>query len=62
MEAQRHQGMREQRSEVAFELTYLVQFGSHLAVQPDLQFVMNPNTDPRTTNAVAFLLRFELSL
>jgi hypothetical protein len=28
------------------ELTYLAQFGSHLAVQPDLQFVMNPNTDP----------------
>ena len=62
MDAQRTQGMREQRSEVTLELTYLAQFGSHLAVQPDLQFVMNPNTDPRITNAVAFLLRFELSL
>jgi len=62
MEAQREQGMREQRSEVTLELTYLAQLGSHLAVQPDLQFVMNPNTDPRITNAVAFLLRFELSL
>jgi hypothetical protein len=33
----------------------------HLAVQPDLQFVMNPNTDPRIKNAVAFILRFEVS-
>jgi len=61
IKAQRNQGMREQRSEVTFELTYLAQFGSHLAVQPDLQFVINPNTDPKIKNAVAFMLRFELS-
>jgi porin len=47
IKAQRDQGMRERRSEVTLELTYLAQFGSHLAVQPDLQFVINPNTDPR---------------
>jgi len=61
IEAQRKQGTRLQRSEVTLELTYLAQLGSHLAVQPDLQFVMNPNTDRRTKNAVAFILRFELS-
>jgi len=61
MDSQRDQGMRVQRSEVDFELTYLAQFSSHLAVQPDLQFVMNPGTDPRIKNAVAFILRFELS-
>jgi porin len=61
IKAQRNQGMRVERSEVTFELTYLAQFGSHLAVQPDLQFVINPNTDPRIKNAVAFMLRFELS-
>ena len=54
--------MHEQRSEVTVELTYLAQFGSHMAVQPDLQFVLNPNTNPRIKDAVAFLLRFELSL
>jgi len=53
--------MRERRSEVTLELTYLAQFASHLAVQPDLQLVMNPNTDPGAKNAVAFILRFELS-
>lgn len=62
IKAQRDQGMRERRSEVTLELTYLAQFGAHLAVQPDLQFVINPNTDPRIKNAVAFILRFELSL
>jgi porin len=61
MEGQRNQGLRMQRSEGAFELTYLAQFGSHLAVQPDLQFVVNPGTDPRIKNAIAFTLRFELA-
>jgi porin len=61
IEAQRNQGMGEQRSEITFEFTYLAQFGSHLAVQPDLQFVMNPNTDPTIKNAVVFMLRFEVS-
>ena len=59
---QAQQQMPNRRSEVALELTYLAQFGAHLAIQPDLQFVINPNTDPRIKNAVAFMLRFELSL
>lgn len=59
--AQRKQGLHDKRSEVTLEFTYLAQLGAHLAVQPDLQFVMNPNTDPRIKNAVAFMLRFELS-
>jgi porin len=59
---QRNQGISQQRSEVAFELTYLAQFGAHLAVQPDLQFVLNPNTNPKIKNALAFFLRFEIAL
>ena len=62
MAAQRRQGLGVERSEVALELTYLAQFGSHLAIQPDLQFVINPNTDPKIKNAVVFMLRFEVSL
>ena len=62
MAAQRRQGLGVERSEVALELTYLAPFGSHLAVQPDLQFVINPNTDPKIKNAVVFMLRFEVSL
>jgi len=60
IDAQRHQGIPEQRSEATFEFTYLAQLGSHLAVQPDFQFVRNPNTDRRIKNALAFILRFEL--
>jgi len=60
LEAQRNQGMRVRKSEAALELTYLAQFGLHLAVQPDIQFVINPGTDPRIKTAFAFMLRFEL--
>ncbi len=62
IEARQNQGVPNRRSEVTIELTYLAQVGAHLAIQPDLQFVINPNTDPRIKNAVAFILRFELSL
>ncbi len=62
IKAQRNQGISSQRSEVSLEMTYLAQLGTHLAVQPDLQYVINPNTDPRIKNAVALMLRFELSL
>ena len=62
MAAQRKQGLGVQRSEVALELTYLAPLGAHLAVQPDVQFVINPNTDPKLRNALAFMLRFEVSL
>ena len=62
IKAQQDRGMSNRRSEVTIELTYLAQVGAHLAIQPGLQFVINPNTDPRIKNAVAFILRFELSL
>jgi len=53
MEAQRNGGVPVRRSEVAFELTWLAQYGSHLAVQPDIQFVVNPGTDPKIRNAAS---------
>lgn len=61
IEALRFQGMRARRSEVSFELTYLAQFGAHFALQPDLQFILNPSTDPKLKNALALMLRFEVS-
>ena len=62
IKAQHDQGISNRRSEITVELTYLAQFGAHLAIQPDFQFVFNPNTDPRIKNAVAFILRFEIAL
>lgn len=48
-------------SERSIELSYLAQVRSWLAIQPDLQYVIHPNTDPTVPNALVFTLRFELS-
>ncbi len=48
-------------TETTLELTYLLQIGKHLALQPDVQYVMRPGTDPMRKNALAAALRFELS-
>ena len=48
-------------TETAVELTYLLQIGKHWTLQPDLQYVMRPGTDPARKNALAVALRFELS-
>ena len=47
--------------ETAIELTYLAQFGTWLAVQPDLQYIFNPGGTRATRNALAPGLRFALS-
>jgi len=59
--AQREQALPVRRAEVTVELTYLVQLTSFLALQPDLQYVVHPNTDPELGNALAATLRFELA-
>ena len=61
MEQQEQLGTPAQKSETAFELTYLAQMSKSVAVQPDLQYIVHPNTDPAIRNALAFLLRFEVS-
>lgn len=49
------------RHETAIELTYRVQALSWLALQPDVQYVINPGADPALDNAWVVGLRFELS-
>ena len=48
--------------EVAFELTYRVSIGKRWAVQPHLQYVLNPGLDPALDDALVAGLRFELGL
>lgn len=48
-------------AESAFELTYLAQISSHFALQPDLQYIIDPNTDRRVPAALTFTLRLEFS-
>jgi porin len=48
-------------TERSIELSYLAQATDWFAVQPDLQYVIHPDTDPTVRNALVFTLRFELS-
>jgi porin len=61
MSAQRAQGLPVTNAEKTIELTYLIQVNSWLALQPDLQYVMTPNTTPAVANALALQLRFEIT-
>jgi porin len=61
IELQRRDTVPVSDTETALELTYLLQVAQHVALQPDLQYVLRPGTDPARKNALAVALRFELS-
>lgn len=48
-------------SETTLEFSYLTQLAKFLGLQPDLQYVRHPNTDPTISDAWVFQLRFELA-
>jgi porin len=54
-------GSRAGRVEATLECSYLAPLTSKLAIQPDLQYVLHPNTDLAIRNAFVALLHFELS-
>lgn len=61
LDSQQMQGLPVTRAETTIELTYLIQVNSWLALQPDLQYVISPNTTSTISNALAFQLRIEAS-
>jgi porin len=61
MSSQRMQGIPVTSAEKAIEITYLMPLTKWLAVQPDLQYIIHPSTDPTIPNALVFQLRFEIS-
>ncbi len=61
LDQQRQDALPVTGTETALELTWLLQVGKHLALQPDLQYILHPGTDPTRKNALAVALRFELS-
>jgi porin len=61
IDLQRDNGAPVTGTETALELTELLQIGKHVALQPDLQYVMRPGTDSTRQNALAVALRFELA-
>lgn len=50
------------RTETVVEFTYRAQIRPWLAVQPDLQFVINPGMDEALGDAWVFALRLEVAL
>jgi porin len=61
MVAQTQLGLPVARAETAIEVTYLAQINDWLAIQPDFQYVVHPNTDPTVKNAAVFQLRAEIA-
>jgi len=49
------------RAENIYELTYQHQISDSLALQPDVQYIVHPNTDPTLRNALSVLLRVEVT-
>ncbi|MEI9887128.1 MAG: carbohydrate porin [Rhizomicrobium sp.] len=62
LEAQRALGTPAHAAESVIELTYLAAIDERLVVQPDLQYVLHPGSDPKLDDALVFQLRFEVSL
>jgi porin len=61
LDLQRQDSVPVTHTETSIELTYLVQIGQHLALQPDIQYILRPGTDPTRKNALVAALRFEIS-
>jgi porin len=61
MQSQMQQGIPVNRAETVIEATYLAQVNAWLAIQPDFQYVIRPNTDPTLRNAMVFQLRAEVA-
>jgi porin len=58
--AQTEQGLPVRKAEKSIELTYLIQLNTWLALQPDVQYVISPNTTPAIANALVLQLRLEI--
>jgi porin len=59
--AQTQQASPTTRSEIAIEASYLAQAAAWLAIQPDVQYVIHPNTNPVLGNAWVLQLEMEMS-
>jgi len=59
--ARRAQGYPVDRAEMALEASYQVRVTPWLALQPDVQWIVSPDTNPGTPNALALGMRTRLS-
>jgi porin len=61
-DGQRQEGKRVADQEVALELTHAIHLSQALMIQPDIQYIIHPNTDPTRNNALVLIMRLELTL
>jgi porin len=61
MHAQAQEAVPSARAETTIELTYLLPIGKRFAVQPDVQYVIRPNTDRTVRNALVAQFHFEIT-
>lgn len=61
IDAQQQAGISVVGAETAVELSYLATLGSSVGLQPDVQYVIHPNTEPRLHNATVVQLRFGIT-
>jgi porin len=61
-ELQRRAGESAERYERNVELTWRIPLGSHVVLQPDVQYVVNPGADRRIPDAWVAGLRLELTM
>jgi porin len=59
-EAERDAGTNANHHETAIELTYRTSITDWFALQPDVQYVINPGANPDLSNALVMSLRFEV--
>jgi porin len=60
-DAMRAEGIATVAAETALELTWRVPLGEHVVLQPDLQYVIDPDTDPAIDDALVAILRVEVA-
>jgi porin len=51
-----------ERAETALELNYRIEVTPYFAITPDIQYVINPGTDPDLDNATVLGARFEMAM
>ena len=49
------------RAETTVELSYLTRVSKYVTLQPDIQYVGHPDTDPALADALVLQVRFEIA-
>lgn len=61
-QSQKRVGQPVESAEITLELTHSIFVNPNLIIQPDLQFIINPNTVPGRNNALVLGVRLEVNL